>query len=555
LDELKDTSYPKILILMLLSDWVFTQQPHTIKRLIAHLVNQPGLKILLANVSRDRASVALLPPERCGRDDLLTAIEKWFNSGVDADVCSVLATSVRDGLAKDSAANFWTALVPAAGQEDSWFLFGRLVGAFSRLTHADARSFFTKYGDGFLRHLCAAERHDIIEADPEMFELAAKTAIRTSGSSLPFLYSPGRDLSFLGSFGITLDLSIYTILFDRDWGEAILAAQPYRSILRVARSIPDSFNPIAPAFESATIESCKRFVSRFEETIDLPSSEWAQSLKPWSAIVQAGIKEWGISPAFIDMALIAAGIASKEERGKFGMDFQDEAVSICETLRFARLKSGAPQWWSSQLEFMKSNFHLALTTLLCWATVRTILQLAPQIEPMIDSLSEVDWFNLVERIKRIARIGASSNASSAEVATVASDRLFLALALRLARADSDLVIFSRSKNYKGEDAKLLEACRDSALRIAPESPSAWNQAIHLTELAYSAKVGTGQILRRARPELNIPESIAKKVCGSAGRFPLALVYFAQSSLQSTRASEIGKPLGELARKDRWFHGY
>ncbi len=68
--------------MMLLSDWVFTQQPYVIQRLLRHLIRQPGFKILLSNTTQDRVSTALVPPERCGREDLLNSIRAWFEMGV-----------------------------------------------------------------------------------------------------------------------------------------------------------------------------------------------------------------------------------------------------------------------------------------------------------------------------------------------------------------------------------------------------------------------------------------------------------------------------------------
>jgi hypothetical protein len=92
-DDYKNTSYPRLLISMLLGDWVFTQQPLTIARLAGTISSEPGFRILLAGLTRQRTSIALITPERCGRTELVDTCVQVLQSSPQRDVAIVVARS------------------------------------------------------------------------------------------------------------------------------------------------------------------------------------------------------------------------------------------------------------------------------------------------------------------------------------------------------------------------------------------------------------------------------------------------------------------------------
>uniref|UniRef100_UPI0029168B61 hypothetical protein n=1 Tax=Bradyrhizobium sp. SZCCHNS2096 TaxID=3057309 RepID=UPI0029168B61 len=297
-------------------------------------------------------------------------------------------------------------------------------------------------------------------------------------------------------------------------------------------------------------DASKRFLRTFYEAIELPCKDWMNSLRPWSEIVEAGAREWGRTPALLDIALISAGISAKEERGAFGAGFDDKSIPLCETLRYARLKSGAYQWWLSNLN--RGSEHLvALTTLLCWATPRTILLIKDCVGPLVDALERRAWHRLVDRIKRTVSIWGRSDASGLALREVQSDRLFLALALRLSPVDRDQFICSKFIRYSGDDRKILEMACDSAVRLACAGILQWSDAVDMIRRGYMLDIDPITLHRAVSSEFRIPEELAIQICTTAQHFPLALVYNAQSVLQASIAA-TGKPVGEIALRDQWF---
>jgi hypothetical protein len=548
----KEISYSRLLITMLLSDWVFTQQPNVIKRLVLHLTSQPGFKALLARSISDGTTIGLVPPERCGRQDILSAVASWFSSGVQTDVCIGLAVALRSSVPFEACSRLWKELQPKAGSEDNWYLFGRMLGVFTELSYAEALPLFEAQPALALSNFFFARRYDILEANPKLLDETIR--IITTGkakSSSPHLEE---NSSIIANLAFALDPNNYSILFERDFGER-LASTPYYSLIRQARRRREKGEqspPSVPNFVTAAYDSTRRFTTEVSEAMNAVASEWAFSLRPWSAVVESGMKEWGMVAPLVDIALLSAGISSKDERGQFGDDIDDPIIPLCQSLRFARLKSGAPNWWLSQLS-KTSNQELSLTTLLCWATARTTRQLAQHVAPLVDQLEQKSWSTLIDRIKRIAEISGASDGSIEGIETIQSDRLFLAIALRSPRDERDLQIFERFKGYVGTDVVIFTAVSEAALHLAERDSRKWNATLQVIKNAYLVDVQAYPLVgTRYYGEFDLPENIAKGICQSADSFPLALISAAQQSLQGSLAKKIGKPLGEIALEHNWF---
>lgn len=174
------------------------------------------------------------------------------------------------------------------------------------------------------------------------------------------------------------------------------------------------------------------------------------------------------------------------------------------------------------------------------------------METLIEHLDQRDWFRLLERVKRLTLIAGTGDLPANSLSGVRSDRLFLALAVRLPKEESNRAIYSRFKEYRGTDPKIFDLVCDAAIRLSFEEPKQWEHTIELIRRAYLIDVSTSEIHRLGRPDLKIPEKIAKQICRSAETFPVALVYYAQIALQSAIGANIGKPVGELALRDAWF---
>ena len=77
-------AHPRTLSTMLLADWVFSQQPLAVKRVVDDIFEQPGFKIFLANISTTSSSSSIpILPDRCGNGSRLDVFLNRTSSEIE----------------------------------------------------------------------------------------------------------------------------------------------------------------------------------------------------------------------------------------------------------------------------------------------------------------------------------------------------------------------------------------------------------------------------------------------------------------------------------------
>jgi hypothetical protein len=277
-------------------------------------------------------------------------------------------------------------------------------------------------------------------------------------------------------------------------------------------------------------------------------------LKPWSELVDAGISEFGFKPIFFDLALLSAGINSKAESGMIGDGLHDAAVSLCERIRYARLRPNATNWWSTQLScaVTDDDWILVVTVLLVWATPKVILALADEIAPKLEKLGQPHWDQLFGRLERAnktdkARFDDLLFGGLAKC----KNRLRVAIALRLSEETVAKLVSSTFRTYHGNDRNILKVCLNVRAAEATRDPLKWRALLPLIRHCYKQEVIGFASMFASRDPVQIPTTVAQEICTNSLEYPLALVEAAQSLLTKSAGLKARAP-GSVARIDRWF---
>jgi hypothetical protein len=123
-------AHPRTLSIMLLSGWVFSQQPLAVKTVVESLFEQPGLKIFLATLVDTRASITAVLPERCGREHLIDGCSRALTeTRSDEDRASVLSL-IRRNSSKNERWQRWFAEDVSKGERSEWLSDGLRLGLF-----------------------------------------------------------------------------------------------------------------------------------------------------------------------------------------------------------------------------------------------------------------------------------------------------------------------------------------------------------------------------------------------------------------------------------------
>jgi hypothetical protein len=560
-ENYKFTSYPRLLILMLLGDWVFTQQPLIVGRLAAEVVREPGFRILLATLLRERSSVSLIAPERCGRTELLRECGQALINCESSDVIQTLALSIRGALSQLEAKQLWLSIkgdLPA----DRWLYIGRLLGHLAVAAEKELGQLYQEIGIQLIRELGAINRYDFIESCNETFFDAVEMTLQGNGAHL-IDFAPGVNASpYIARFAFSLDVESYQNIFTQSspyFTRAIAHGLPLREAFGYRLSSgPKAFatsDQLRDRIDDELLNRCDRFLEIFDRVTGTKSSKWSTSLKPWSDLVSSGMREFGAKPIFFDLALIAARINSKADNGEIGKGLNDAEIPLCERIRYARLRSGSPNWWSKQFadSANEEQRQLVLTSLLVWGSPRIILDFAEIISAQLEQLTTEEWGRLIGRLGRSTRsdklIYDQALATRLEKF---GTRYCVAFSLRASRETAEKIILSSTRSYRGNDRRVLKICLDAKLAEALRNPPKWKDLLPTIRHAYKIPSFIAPVFWGNSDDLShMPAPIAKIICKGASDYPLSLVETAQSLLTKSAGSKARAP-GAVARSDGWF---
>ena len=145
-----------------------------------------------------------------------------------------------------------------------------------------------------------------------------------------------------------------------------------------------------------------RLVEAFTSAAERPLADWTTSTEPWDHTIQQGIREFGERTRFVELANLAAGIRSTEEKCQDSPDLFDIGRPMVRRARYARLRAGSRKWWSKQLQSATNTDEVWMALLLfsTWAGGRTIEELAEAFDKLIVNLRTSEWYSLYSSMRR-----------------------------------------------------------------------------------------------------------------------------------------------------------
>jgi hypothetical protein len=552
----KDIGYSRVLALMLLGDWVFTQQPRTVSKVVRFVASQPGLRTVLASQSDPANSASLNLPDRCGRDALVAFLKARFDECGHHDEEVAIAQVLIQTLSRNEIYGFWQTLKSRASKPESWIGQGSSLGIFGDIPATIAKELHSEYGSGVVTGLAIADRFDVLESDTQLFNGALDLALAGGGGDLliPRQWKDGT-APFVCRLGLaTSPFSYAGALVTQATGLPLILYMNNQQIRRKLEFAPPT--SLGTAVDSVVLTKIERFLAAFEEQAENPIEVWASSLLPWSTVVEEGIRLFGEQPLFAEIASLSAGIKSRIDRGRMGSTLFDPVVSYCERARYARFRSGSSAWWRTQLGGADSSWKrfFALTCLYSWAAPTTIIAVDDLVSPMLRDVDEVTWRRLVRIVRRARKPTKGSLSSSHAKAINQCSVLSVALvSLRSQEADVSVIYDAIMKDYDGGDGRFLRIAAETALGLALENQKSWDKALALIKRAY--KLGNVEVTRPIHLSRDgapdIPAATARAIARDAMSYPLYLTRLADACL-SKEVGASAKHVRKVAADENWF---
>lgn len=533
-------AHPYQLCVMLLGDWVFSQQPLLVARVIEILTRRPGFKILLSSLSDGRSDVAL--PDRCGRLELAEKAYAMLDDASARDYRGGLLDAIRANTDLKSRSDRWLNEETTAPDIGRWLADGLRLGLLVNFSVSELLEIARRHDKMAARILVQAQRFDVVYADPVMLDEVSQQIL--DGSIAIFPPSHQRMPSSLEVVGEFLSPAFLNALVSS--GSGISARH---SLMRHGFALGNVKDPTTLDTEMSVklTSACRQVI----ELLETEGSTWSNSYGAWRKLYDLFHSTFGATWATARIAAFSANIQSPVEQGQWSARGWRDADNFVDSMRFARLRSGSASWWRHQLleaHDAEDVRPIVLLAYASWATPRTIVATYEVASAALDLLTDEEWRRLYRAVIDIRVSNTSrSTGNMGDLNSIKSYRFKTILADRLNDKDRDGFICGNMIEYSGDDIDIKSFIGRNLLFAMARNYLSWDEYVD-----YFRIERFGLNLFDFGVDLaGISEKVARRICHEAESFPAVLVKAAQRIIALGIGSSAEK-LGEIAERDNWF---
>lgn len=563
---------PRRLAMMLLADYVFTQSPSSMRRLVNFIVKEPDFQRLTGSDSM-QGQRHLELPETAGGKILFEACASRLPSESDPAVCSSLRQVMSRNADPETLKQFWrderlkdtVGTDPLAEARDFDLLdeFGATEIAHWTGTDTDKK----------LHWFAEANRHDDIVSDPLLYEAALQAFFNCDIIFFyrgPFRSTSVNKLVMLSELLHPHVLSGYFTIPPEQ-----LAGLGRRAFRRhdIAKhtTIEDKENDADPLTD---------FLHLVVKLLDEPPETWQVDLSPWDNLTSRGFEMAPGGRLFSLIALmstaVSAGWAQGGNKGDAGSTEQRQrdlsvdrsqgcwegdgfapTPGLVRRLYFSRSRAGDCGWWRDRLIESGGETRInLLAALACWGEPSVLRELRYELGDALEELDPQSWswfWNLIT----IAQVANSSQVGKLDSSwflenDTCHERLAITMTKRLGEdADRRLVVRHCFYGYEGGDWRILQMATEGEVFSEPQSGIDWEFAKRLSVKARAH--GVSHLLSRSHSsqQVEVPSDVAEAVLTECDRHHSQFVSMCEQSFTSVVAQRA-KTVSSVAENDKWF---
>lgn len=551
LDELANDSdykllaHPRTLAFMLLGDWVFSQQPILVARVVDRIFTSPGLKILLSTTSRASASEVALP-ERCGRGDLVKlAFQMLSERSPNRAERDAILQLIKVNTDLAPRIQKWLSDKPGEGF-DEWFADGVALGTIRSMPASDLSLIALQHPEAAGTVLRDAHRYDVIYSDERLFTQVLNNAVNGT-QSFPHISGQGESKSSLETAVNLLTPFLYRFLLANT--DRINVAT---DVLRLhGLDSQGTKEPLITDFPA--LRRTQEFVAEASTIFQSETSLWTSTLEPWKRLIAVVADKFGCeSWAASRLAVLSGGIRSSKVVGSWGPTSWSIDEGIADRMRYARLKSGNAAWWREQILSVQGGPKEPMVALAAaaWASSKTLVTLSGEMSKLLDSLGPTEWQMVHGTLVQAFFPGKEDRSRASAISGLPADvspRLLVVVARRDESSTVRQLVLDHLSGYAGDDPVVKSSIGNAAMLSLLEDNGCW---VKLKSTLTTRACGSELFIQEQNAR-NLSEDIARDICSSAEEYPMSLVSLAQMRLASATGQRAAK-LGNVSRSSQWF---
>lgn len=554
---LRYTNYPSLITSQILSDWVFTQYPILMKDVIKIIVDGINIGSIINQDSRFTNNETILLPSGCGRKEIFDECFAQLRSFPKRDYANELI-----GIIKNNPLDIvkvWMNEVENYSDSNlvKWLEYAYLLQIIHKID-SEVLEDIVKNGSlanqvKKIQILVNGNRLDIIKNNTYIknilldgilnntINVLPKRRLESSVQCLGMLLYPFLTLSVLRSDNVN-EPFIYFIFnrFSNDQSKAyVLDFEIVDKIDLNIKKIIDELNPL------------------FQE----PIRDWKTTISYWDVLVEKIKNCYGDNWSIKIIAILAAGIKSKDEKFDEYIDLSDSTKSLCKRTRCARLKSGNSAYWINQFR-SSEEIIFKLTVFFTWATPKTIINVYERVREIIVDLNVDELSLIVGVIKNTYNISVFTQAQSEEITRYlrkksGDDLMKVIIGMRFSEKLRNDFICNNIHEISDCFEELLieikyEYSLNSYLKKTDDQRLLADVVKYYSSLknyTFNDYIFDKRYYRDSSKE--VPIDIAKKIMEEPKSYPRIIASIAEKSCRQYANSKI-IPVGKIASNKKWF---
>ncbi len=558
--SLKYTFYPRMLTAQLLSDYVFTQYPKLLNRVVKIITN--GLNIgRLLNQNDNYRGGTLEIPYLCGRDEIVKECFDKLRLFPSNDYAYELINVIKNNPTKNI--DYWTSYLDELNHDELtlWLEYSyhlRILHKLDDVILLDLLYIESKDIIARIQLILNSKRYGIFENNIILKEFTLNGILNCSLRASAIRYDSCSSLEAISNL-----LRVFQYISILEYEIKSISLLQFLEERYYFSKKSKKNNKSLLDFDNKDEVDLKisDYISKVKKNLNSEISEWRNSLIHWDSLVENGRQVFGENKIFEILSIVSAGIKSKTEKYENYSDLSNNNLSLCKRVRSARLKSGNFSWWKQQL-LNNSNNEFVLLVCLSWVTPRTLVLLLDQISTIVDKLNDQQIQYITSGLISINRISFYKSIHLKYIMQhienmKISEILIYILSIRFPKDLREKFIFEKFTNYSGESQKILKyrmnyliknfLVNDNDLEDLKEIKDIY-LSLDRTRFTREREI---DYLRRTEKIKTIPYNISKVIMDDCTQYPRSLVYIAEKECR-INAEKFQTSIGDIAENDNWF---
>jgi hypothetical protein len=540
------------LAILLVNDWVFAQEPKTVRDVVEFIASPKHLRTALASPISWQEE-RLVFPERSGRKELAARVTSEFIGASEISYRRRAGMVLRVNLGLDDRWRIWQNLRDA-GQDA--FSHATSLGLFWEVGGDQQRELIELYGDKARWAFIASGRWDVLTKEDRRLALFSDPPASDEFGALRELLGPVRFEKDLYKAFILINSSVLDIIH---YGGA--DGFPLDAFLQ--RAGFDAEDKDRDTNSVCGDDRIASLVATVREVGKKSIGAWRTSLEPWSKLVEGIRVVWGDDSRALRLAAIAAGVVSKREKASKFEALFNAKLPLVERSRYARLKTSTV-WWRRKLAEAETETEKLLVSVLAlsWASGSVIRALTNEVSYILDRLDQKCWRTLLSVVQSVI----SSTARNRQplsgfkenwFGAIASPRLSALLVLRMPRYLAAPAFANLLDSFDGKDIYLGVFLAEQGLEEVRREPRIWKNMIaffkkfHIYPSYYHSYLPVRPGVHYYRRSEGMPVALAAQISKESGEVPLELLEFALFSLAKSGKNSM-ESIGTVSRIENWL---